>query len=221
MLPLARSLAARYRNRGIDLDDLTQAANLALTKAARGFDPRTGTSFLAYAVPTIRGEIRRYFRDCGWAVRPTRRIQELQARIGAANETLVQQLGRSPRPSEVAAHLDVCLDDVTEALAADGCFAPTSLDRPVTDDHGSCSLGELLGGLDPGAAGAEARVMLGPAVRALEERDRLILRRRFFDGWTQQEIGDEIGVTQMQVSRLLHRILGTLREAVGDEAYLG
>lgn len=209
-LGVAHSIAMRYRNRGISADDLEQVARLGLVKAARAFDITRQSDFLAYAVPTIRGEVRKHFRDFGWTVRPPRRVQELQGRILAAATELTQELGRSPRPSEIAARLDENLEDVHEALAADGCFSPSSLDRPVGDDDGS-ALGDLLPSeLDEHTA-AEARVVLGPAVRRLSDRDRQILHLRFFKGWTQEEIAREIGVTQMHVSRLLTRILKELR----------
>ncbi|HEV2798305.1 MAG TPA: SigB/SigF/SigG family RNA polymerase sigma factor [Nocardioides sp.] len=206
---VARSMASRYRNRGIDLDDLEQVALLGLTKAAQRFDPEAGHDFLSYAVPTIRGELRRHFRDAGWMVRPPRRVQDLQSRISRAQEDLESELGRSPRPSEVAAHLDVEIDDVVEALTADGCFTPTSLDGPVGD--GSSSLGDLLGFEDRATAAAEARIVLEPLLGLLSARDRRILRMRFVDECTQQEIAEAIGLTQAQVSRVLTRILASLR----------
>jgi RNA polymerase sigma-B factor len=208
---VANALAARYRHRGVSIEDLRQVAYLALVKAARGFDSASGHEFLSYAVPTIRGEIKRHFRDHGWSVRPPRRIQELQGRIAIADSELSAALGRSPRPAEVADHLGTPLDDVLEALAADGCFTPTSLDRPVGPE-GDTTIGEMLGNDDRGRDAAEARVLLGPALRNLSERDRRILMLRFFRGWTQSEIAEDIGVTQMQVSRLLSRILEGLRE---------
>jgi RNA polymerase sigma-B factor len=216
-MPVARAVVSRYRHRGVSEDDLHQVAYLALVKAARGFDPTAGPSFFAYALPTIRGEVKRHFRDHGWTVRPPRRIQELQGRIATAHNELSLRLGRSPRPSEVARHLDEDLEAVTEALASDGCFTPTSLDRPVGEDGGGC-LGDLLGDEDHAQDAAEARVALGPLVRKLGERDRHILMLRFFRGWTQQEIADDIGVTQMQVSRLLSRILTELRGQLDDPA---
>ena len=206
---VARSMASRYRNRGIDLDDLEQVALLGLTKAAQRFDPGAGHDFLSYAVPTIRGELRRHFRDAGWMVRPPRRVQDLQARISRAQEDLESRLRRSPRPSEVAAHLDVPIDDVVEALTADGCFTPTSLDGPVGD--GSSSLGDLLGFEDHATAAAEARIVLEPLIERLSARDRRILTMRFVDECTQQEIAEAIGLTQAQVSRVLTRILAGLR----------
>jgi RNA polymerase sigma-B factor len=210
-LGVAHSIAVRYRNRGISVDDLEQVARLGLVKAAQAFDPARQNDFLAYAVPTIRGEVRKHFRDHGWTVRPPRRIQELQSRIMAAAAELTQTLGRSPRPSEIARHLDAEVEEVHEALSADGCFSPSSLDRRVSDDENSASLGDLLPDEDNAQEASEARLMLAPVVRRLGERDRLILHLRFFKGLTQEEIAREIGVTQMHVSRLLNRILQELR----------
>jgi RNA polymerase sigma-B factor len=214
-LDLAHSEAARYRSRGIALDDLRQVAALALTKAARGYDVTTGHDFLSYAVPTIRGELRKHFRDHGWMIRPPRRIQELQARINTAEAELSSRLGRSPQPREIAEHIDEGTEAVIEALASDGCFVPASLDHPAGED-GSTTLGELLPLDDNQHRAAEARLMLSPVLRQLAERDRQILSMRFYEGLTQREIAARIGVTQMQVSRLLTRILGQLRHGVGE-----
>jgi RNA polymerase sigma-B factor len=147
-------------------------------------------------------------------IRPTRSIQELQARISAAEAELAHQLGASPRPAEIAEHL-VPIEAVLEALASDGCFTPASLDLTVRNDR-AATLGDLLPGDNDDHRAAEARMMLHPAMGALSDRDRLILRLRFFDGLTQREVADRIGVTQMQVSRLLTRILAQLRHRVGD-----
>jgi RNA polymerase sigma-B factor len=207
---IAKGIAAKYRGRGISNDDLTQVACIGLCKAVRAFDPAFGKEFLAYAVPTIRGEVKRHFRDHGWTVRPPRGIQELQGRVSSALGELTQDLGRSPRPNEVAQYLEVPLEDIIEALSADGCFTPTSLDVPVGDGQ-SGSLGDWLSTEDNDLDAAEARIMLAPAVQQLSARDRRILYLRFFKQWTQQQIAEDIGVTQMQVSRLLSRILGELR----------
>ncbi|MEO5651908.1 MAG: sigma-70 family RNA polymerase sigma factor [Marmoricola sp.] len=215
-LDLANSEAARYRSRGIALDDLRQVASLALTKAARGYDVSTGHEFLSYAIPTIRGELRKHFRDHGWMIRPPRRIQELQARINGAEGRLSNRLGRSPNPSEIAEHLDEPLDSVIEALASDGCFVPTSLDHPAGAEDATTTLGDLLHDDDAQSRASEARLILAPAVRRLRPRDRQILEMRFFQGLTQREIAERIGVTQMQVSRLLTRILAQLRDQVGE-----
>jgi RNA polymerase sigma-B factor len=207
---LARAIAARYRGRGIADDDLTQAASMALLKAARNFDPTRGVEFLSYAVVTMKGEVKRQFRDYGWMVRPPRSIQKLQSDVSRADSELTHRLGRSPKVSEVAAYLDVAEEEVLEALSADGCFTPTSLDTPVGSE-GSGVLGELIPGDDSAMSEAEARVMLTPAVRALPEREREVLYLRFFKQQTQAQIADEIGVTQMQVSRILSRVLVQLR----------
>ena len=206
---VARSMASRYRNRGIDLDDLEQVALLGLTKAAQRFDPNAGHDFLSFAVPTVRGELRRHFRDSGWMVRPPRRVQDLQTRIASAQEELESRLGRSPRPSEIATHLGEDTSDIVEALAADGCFTPTSLDARVAD--GSSSLGDLLGHEDRALAQAEAKVMLDPLMRGLTGRDRRIVRLRYYQEQTQQEIAESVGLTQAQVSRVLTRILTDLK----------
>ena len=210
---VARGLARRYFNRGIETDDLVQVAYVALTRAARDFDVSRHESFLSYAVPTIRGELKKHFRDLGWAVRPPRRVQETQAGISRAEGELVQKFGRSPKPSEIASHLGVDVEDVIEAVSAYGCFASSSLDRPVVgaDGAGFVTVGDLLGEDDPDQPAAEARATLAPAVRGLMERDRRILGMRFVEERTQQEIADDLGVTQMQVSRLLSRIMRDLR----------
>ncbi|MFC0221703.1 sigma-70 family RNA polymerase sigma factor [Nocardioides zeicaulis] len=213
---VAVSIARRYRNRGIDTDDLEQVALLGLTKAAHRFDPGAGHDFLSFAVPTIRGEVRRHFRDCGWTVRPPRRVQELQARIGRAQDELPARLGRAPRASEIAEHLDVTTDDVVEALSVDGCFTPAAFETPVGD--GTATVGELLGSPDAAFGAVEASVMLEPAVRRLSARDRRIVYLRFYEERSQREIGDAVGLTQAQVSRVLARILADIRDVLGSEA---
>jgi RNA polymerase sigma-B factor len=207
---VATEIARRYHGRGIAGDDLDQVAYLGLVKAVRGFDPSHGSDFLSFAVPTMRGEIRRYFRDFGWTIRPPRSVQELQSKITAAEGELYQALGRSPRPTELAEHLGVDLELVVDSLAANGCFAPMSLDAPAAD--GESGPVDRLGGLDGAFNSAEARVALQPLLRKLSPRERKIIEMRFFGGCTQAEIGAEVGVTQMQVSRLLARLLVRLRQ---------
>jgi len=211
---IAESIVMRYRNRGVPVEDLVQVACLGLVKAARGFDPVKSDNFLGYAVPTILGEVKRFFRDNAWAVRPPRRIQELQAEIAAVSSQLMHESGRVPTPRDVAAKLDIEVKDVVEALSADGCFSPTSLDRPPREGEAS-PLADALGDDDPGYAHAEAVVVLRPLCRGLSERDRRIVYLRFFHEWTQARIAEEFGVTQMQVSRLLTRIFSKLREQLG------
>ena len=210
-MPLARELSRRFRNRGVADDDLEQVAYLGLVKAVRGFSIDRGHDFLSFAVPTIRGEVRRHFRDLGWAVRPPRSIQETQQKIAGCEAELYQQLGRAPRPSEIAAHLDLDIEQVVDALGAQGCFAPASLDAPAGEE-GDETAGTRLGELDPGFDLAEARAMLAPLLAKLSRRERLIVEMRFFRGCTQAEIGREIGVSQMHVSRLLTRLVARLRD---------
>lgn len=217
-LVVARAVARRYRGRGELLDDLEQVAALGLVKAVRSFDPAQGNDFLSYAVPTIRGEVKRHFRDYSWAVRPPRRVQELQPRITAASCELVPELNRSPTTDEVAERLGVHVDDVIEALTSDGCFHPSSLDAPPAGfrtDSDESLLGAI-GQPERGYGLVESQVDLGPAMGELSYRDRRILARRVDDGWTQQEIADEQGISQMQVSRILARIRAQLRDATRE-----
>jgi RNA polymerase sigma-B factor len=209
-LPVATSIALRYRGRGEPIEDLVQVAHLGLLKAVDGFDASRGSDFLAYAVPTVRGEVQRYFRDRGWDIRPPRRVQELRARVNQATELLAQQLDRSPRPSEIAVHLGVDVHDVVECLASADCYHLNSLDAPVDAEDGA-DLGGLVGAMDPELARVDDVLSVRPLLAKLPPRDRRILTLRFYRGWTQSQIAEDIGVTQMQVSRLLTRILGTLR----------
>lgn len=213
-LGIAESVARRYRGRGQDYQDLLQVANIGLVKAVQRFDAAKGEGFLAYAVPTIAGEIKRYFRDHAWAVRPPRRIQDLQAEIPAASAELAQSLSHAPSTDEIAQHLGESPVDVGEALASRGCFTPASIDAPSNDDEGA-SLADLIGADDPGFDRAEAIAVIGPVCRRLPERDQRILFLRFFRCWTQREIADDLGVTQMQVSRLLSAIFRRIRAAIG------
>lgn len=213
---VAESIAARYRHRGIGDDDLQQVAYVALVRVAQTYDHQSGHDFLSYAVPSIRGEVRRHFRDQGWMVRPPRRVQEVQSRVTAAQSELGTELGHPPTAGELAEELDEPVHDVEEALAANGCFSPTSLDQVVGVTE-STSIGDQLGEEEPGLDAAEARVVLAPVVRELDERERRILELRFFGDCTQQEIADEIGVTQMQVSRLLSGLMARLRSALERE----
>ncbi len=218
-MPMATALASRYRNRGQSDDDLEQVAYVGLCSAARRFDPAAADSFASYCVPTVLGELRRHFRDRGWVVRPPRRVQEVQMQVLRAQSAMAGDLGRDPTAEELAADIGAPLEDVVEALAVRSCYVPTSLDKPVGGEHDAPALHELLPhDGDGGGAAAEARMLLAPVVRQLGERDRRILRMRFFDDLTQREIAEDVGVTQMQVSRVLTRIFGELRSAIGDRA---
>ena len=208
-MPLARDLSRRFRGRGVADDDLEQVAYVGLVKAVQGFEPERG-EFTGFAVPTIRGEIRRYFRDVGWTVRPPRSIQETQHRIAGTEGDLYQQLGRAPKPSEIASYLEVDLEQVIDALGANGCFAPASLDAPSQLD-GEETVGQRLGDIDPEFDLAEVRATLAPLLARLSRREQRIVELRFLRGCTQAEIGEEIGVSQMHVSRLLTRLVARLR----------
>lgn len=219
-LSVADSLAQRYSARGLAIEDLVQEARLALVRVVQSFRPEYGHDFLSYAVPSILGALRKQFRDSGWTVRPPRRIQEAQQAINQGRSDLLQQLGREPRVSEIATALDLDEETVIEALSADGCYTPASLDRPVGGDAdseaGGRTLGSVLGGYDPDFDSCEARLVLRPLISRLSARDRKVLELRFIDGLTQREVGERIGVTQMQVSRILSRIFATLRDEVGE-----
>jgi len=212
---VADAVANRYRRRGIPLEDLQQVAYEGLVKAVQRFDPTVREDLLTYAVPTIRGEIQRHFRDQGWMVRPPRRVQELQRDLTIATDRLEQQLGREPTAEEVEQELGITGEEHREALQGLGCFQPTSLDQPVGSEGGT-SLGEILP-QDPDEGAAEARAVLAPVMRQLSDRDKRVLYLRFYEDQTQREIGDELGVSQVQVSRVLTRIIETMREQIGVE----
>ncbi|MCL2541367.1 MAG: sigma-70 family RNA polymerase sigma factor [Nocardioidaceae bacterium] len=217
-LSVAETIAARYRDRGLALEDLQQVARAALVRAARQYDVRRDQDFLAYAIPSIRGEVRHYFRDHGWVVRPPRRLQDLRPRVLDERDRQRGDTDGSPTDASVAAALGVPERDVTEAMSTEGCFTPASLDVPLGPET-SATLGHLLP--DPRAAGdqdaAEARITLQPVLRRLKPRDRKLLQMRFEEEMTQKEIAACFGVTQTQISRLLARVLGDLREALSDE----
>ena len=215
---VAREVARRYRGRGLAADDLEQVAYVGLCKAVRHYDPEKATDFLSFAVPSIRGELRRWFRDAGWMVRPPRSIQELQGKVTAVRDELVHELGRLPQPEEIAEALDVEVAAVRAAQAANGCFTPSSLDALGDADNDTGRLlADRIGAREPGYAVAEARVVLEPLLEGLTPRERMMLEMRFCHGATQAEIGAEIGVTQMQVSRLLSALLLRLRRQLTGE----
>ncbi len=215
-IEVARSIARRFRNRGVPLEDLEQVACLALTQASRRFDPAKADDFLTFAVPTITGELKRYFRDSGWAIRPPRHIQEIQAMIGRDEEATG---GVHETPEQTAERLDLPIKDVTDAHLAFGCFSPFSLDAPAWQ-HGESQEIRSDYLVDEEQFhdwhAAEARTVLRTLAKELEPRERLILYLRFVEERTQAEIGEELGVTQMQVSRLLSQILARMRTRLDD-----
>lgn len=209
-MPVAAQIAQRYRGRGVATEDLEQVAYLALVKAAKRYEYAEDRDFLSFAVPTIRGEVQRYFRDLGWTIRPTRTIQTAQTRIRQAEGDLWQSLGRSPRPSEIAEFLDMDLDTVVEALSANGCFSPSSLDAPVLGDD-RVPVSDTLGSKDEEFGRVDTRLVLRPLLAQLTDRERLMIEMRFFHQATQAQIGEALGITQMQVSRLLSALMARLQ----------
>jgi RNA polymerase sigma-B factor len=213
-LPLARHLALRYAGRGEPDDDLVQTATLGLIKAIDRYDADRGVEFTAFAIPTILGEVKRHFRDRTWAVRVPRRMQEMRIAVADAISELAHTLGRSPTVADVAAHLDTTEEAVLEGLEGGRAYSATSLSTPVTAD-GNAELADTLGETDSDMELAELRVALGPAMATLDERQRTILSLRFYGNLTQTEIAEQIGISQMHVSRLIARALGRLREQLG------
>lgn len=208
---VARGLARRFAGRGVAVEDLEQVAYLAMTRAARRYDQDRGHDFLQYAAPSISGEIKRYFRDQSWTIRVPRRVQEVQHLIDRAGPDRDQN-GRFT-VDRLAARLDLPSHDVADALNARGCFQPSSLDLPLGDD-GANSLGTLIPDDQDEFAAAEARAMIRPLVARLPATDREIVRMRYVEDQTQQAIGDRLGVSQMQVSRMLARIHRQLSDAL-------
>ena len=208
-MPVASSIAGRYYGRGERQDDLEQVAYVGLAKAVERFDPARAKDFLSYAVPTIAGEVKRHFRDRCWSVRPPRRVQELQAKISAARERLTHELGRQPHTSDIAVELGLADDEVSEALSANGCFSPPSLDAPIAAEVPT-PVGESIGECDSGFERCEGHLLLQHLLQGLTPREQEILHYRYVERWSQTQIGQRIGVSQMQVSRLLSRILRDL-----------
>jgi len=210
-MPYARHLAHRYVRGGGSEEDFEQVAYLGLLKAVDNFDPEYGTGFLGYATPMIVGEIKRYFRDTTWSVHVPRRMQELSGALRRAVEAMEAELGREPTVLELAERLDASEEEIVQAIDASEAYTAASLDHPVGEEADGALLGELLGDQDPAFDLMIDRQVLKGLVAGLGERDKRILLMRYFRGMTQSEIGAELGVSQMQVSRLLTRILGELR----------
>ncbi|MET9437621.1 RNA polymerase sigma factor SigF [Streptomyces sp. NPDC006551] len=210
-LPLVEHLARRFRNRGEPLDDLTQVATIGLIKSVDRFDPERGVEFSTYATPTVVGEIKRHFRDKGWAVRVPRRLQELRLSLTTATAELSQQHGRSPTVHELAERLGISEEEVLEGLESANAYSTLSLDVPDTDDE-SPAVADTLGAEDEALEGVEYRESLKPLLEDLPPREKRILLLRFFGNMTQSQIAQEVGISQMHVSRLLARTLAQLRE---------
>ena len=209
-MPIVEYVARRFYGRGEPMSDLVQVASIGLINALDRFDPGRGLEFTSYATPTIVGEIKRHFRDKGWMVRVPRRLQEVRSAMGPATADLNQQLGRSPTVTELAARIGATDDEVVEALEAGNAYSPASIDAE-TDSASGWSLADTLGADDAGIEKVESRESLKPLLASLGERERTILMLRFFHNRTQSQIAEEIGLSQMHVSRLLARTLAQLR----------
>ncbi len=213
-LPLVEHCARRFRNRGEPYEDLVQVGTIGLIKSIDRFDTERGVEFSTYATPTIIGEIKRYFRDKGWAIRVPRRLQELRMQIGATTAELTQSLGRSPTPRELAESIGCTVEEIVEGIESSNAYSTLSLDATDDSDEGGSSMLDALGVDDEGLEHVEIRESLKPLLEQLAPREKKILLLRFFKNMTQSQIAEEIGVSQMHVSRLLTRTLAQLRTSL-------
>lgn len=216
-LPLAHMLARRYERRSEPSEDLVQVASLALVKAVDRFEPDRGTEFSSYAVPTILGELRRHFRDAGWALHVPRGMQERVLALTSAVEQLSAALGTSPTPQQLASKMNLRVEEVLEAMTAATAHDALSLDAPAgSSDNDDATIAEAVGGIDDGFDLAEDRPAIARALEVLPKRERWILHLRFAEDLTQNEIAQRLGISQMHVSRLIRSALDRVRNAVGE-----
>jgi RNA polymerase sigma-B factor len=216
-LPLVEHFARRFVNRGEPLDDLLQVGTIGLIKAIDRFDSDRGVEFSTYATPTILGEIKRHFRDRGWAIRVPRRLQELRISLSTATADLTQELGRSPTISEMALRVGVTDEEVIEGLESANAYSTLSLDAPDSGEDSELTMIDAIGSDDEALEHVENRETIKPLLEALDPREKHILTLRFFRGMTQSQIAAEIGISQMHVSRLLARTLTKLRESLVEQ----
>jgi RNA polymerase sigma-B factor len=215
-LPVAEHVARRYVGRGEPLDDLVQVATVGLIKAVDRFDPERGSDFFSFAIPTITGELRRYFRDHGWSTRVPRRLKDLHLAIRGTLGELSQQLGRAPRPSEIADRLGLPLSEVIEGLHAGDAYRSASLDEVLGCGNNTTPLGDVLGDVDAQLNLIDDRALLRPLLAELTPRQRTILELRFFRHLTQTQIAEHVGLSQMHVSRLLRQTLASLEQRIAS-----
>ena len=213
-MPLARSLALRFNNRGESVDDLIQVAAVGLIKSVDRFDPERGIEFAGFAIPTIIGEIKRHFRDRTWDIRVPRRLQEMRLRINQASSELTTTLGRTPTVADLARHLECDEEQIIEGLEAGFAYSAVSLSTPLGGSDSGAELADTLGMEDADFETTELRVALGPALNKLDARERKIISLRFFGNLSQAQIAEQIGVSQMHVSRLLTKTLAKLRTSM-------
>ena len=216
-LPLVEHCARRFRNRGEPHEDLVQVGTIGLLKAIDRFELERGVEFSTYATPTIIGEIKRHFRDKGWAIRVPRRLQELRMQITGATSELTQKLGRSPTPRELAEVIGCSMEEIIEGMESSNAYSTLSLDVNDSSDDGPPSLLDTLGMHDENIENVEVRESIKPLLEGLDAREKRILLLRFFKNMTQQQIAEEIGVSQMHVSRLLTKTLTRLRASLESD----
>ena len=219
-LNLVRFLASKFKNRGEPLDDLIQVGTIGLIKAIDRFDPARGLEFTTYATPTILGEIKRHFRDKGWSVRVPRRLQELSAKVNQTTDDLTKELQRSPSTQEVAERLGVSVDEVLEAMESSSAYSSVPLEAGGSDDDDAPAVIDHYATEDQYLAASDDRMVVEDAIREFSPRERQVIRMRFRDGMTQVEIAKRLGVSQVQVSRLLRRTLKKVQDKIDPEGVM-
>lgn len=217
-LNLVRFLAAKFKNRGEPLDDLIQVGTVGLIKAIDRFDLERGLEFTTFATPTILGEIKRHFRDKGWSVRVPRRLQELSAKVNQATDTLTEQLQRSPSVEEIAQYLGTSVDEVLEAMESSSAYSSVPLEGGSTDDEEAPSVIDKYASEDTALSTADDRMVIEQTIRGFSPREQEVIRMRFVEGLTQVEIAEKLGVSQVQVSRLLRRTLKKIQEKIDPDS---
>lgn len=220
-LNLVRFIANKFKNRGEPIDDLIQVGYLGLLKAIDRFDPSRGLEFTTFATPTIMGEIKRHFRDKGWSVRVPRRLQELSAKVNQATDTLTSQLQRSPTIAEIADYLDATVDEVLEAMESSSAYSSVSLEAPSgSDDDDTPSVIDRYATEDSDLAFTDDRIIIEEALASFSPRERDVIEMRFLKGMTQIEIAEKLGISQVQVSRLLRRTLKKIQDKIDPEGVM-
>ena len=219
-LNLVRFLASKFKNRGEPLDDLVQVGTIGLIKAIDRFDPERGLEFTTYATPTILGEIKRHFRDKGWSIRVPRRLQELSAKVNQATDELTKELQRTPSTEEVASKLGVTVEEVLEAMESSSAYSSVPLEAGGSDDDDAPAVIDHYASVDQDLAASDDRMVIEDTIKEFSPREQEVIRMRFNDNLTQVEIAKRLGVSQVQVSRLLRRTLKKLQEKVDPEGLM-